>query len=284
MCTIAVYVRAGKDIWNKRQSLRNFSTTPPDPLPVVSDPFQPTKTTEVTITSEAADVSPSDSIDLEALGGQPQGIPKAPQPVKSAYSVSISSNQLPGSQPPQPKLRVDTHSTYSEKPREIFISPVSPAVPISATLPNLERVRLNPLSRRNAANQADTAIWSYTKVAVLFFVAMMVTWVPSSANRVYSVVHPGQINLGLEYASAFVLPLQGFWNAIIYTTTSLPACEAYWEEFKEFRKNKRLGSNGRSVFGGGADGRRARRNKNYTETDSVTELQESSRSNTRSGR
>jgi hypothetical protein len=58
----------------------------------------------------------------------------------------------------------------------------------------------------------------------------MVTWIPSSANRVYSYVHPGQISPGLEFASAFVLPLQGFWNGLIYATTSIPACKAFWRE------------------------------------------------------
>jgi hypothetical protein len=57
---------------------------------------------------------------------------------------------------------------------------------------------------------------------------MMITWIPSSANRVYSVVHPGEVSLHLEYASAFVLPLQGFWNALIYAATSFPACKEAW--------------------------------------------------------
>jgi hypothetical protein len=84
--------------------------------------------------------------------------------------------------------------------------------------------------------QANTAIWSYTKVAVLFFIAMMITWIPSSANRVYSVVHPGEVSLPLEYASSFVLPLQGFWNALIYTTTSLPACKQVWANLKSRKR------------------------------------------------
>jgi hypothetical protein len=89
--------------------------------------------------------------------------------------------------------------------------------------------------------EANTAIWSYTKVAVLFFFAMMITWIPSSANRVFSVVRPGQVALPLEYASAFVLPLQGFWNALIYATTSLPACREAWTQI---RHGKRLSDGG----------------------------------------
>lgn len=39
-------------------------------------------------------------------------------------------------------------------------------------------------------------------------------------NRVYSLVHPNEANFGLEFVSAFVLPLQGFWNSIIYIAVS----------------------------------------------------------------
>lgn len=80
--------------------------------------------------------------------------------------------------------------------------------------------------RPYATHQANTALWAYTKVAMLFFTAMLVTWIPSSANRFYSIVHPHQVSVPLEYASAFVLPLQGFWNATIYMTTSWSACKS----------------------------------------------------------
>jgi hypothetical protein len=78
--------------------------------------------------------------------------------------------------------------------------------------------------------EANNAAWSYTKVAVLFFTAMLVTWIPSSANRVFSVVHPLEISPQLVFASSFVLPLQGFWNAVIYITTSWSAVVAIFRD------------------------------------------------------
>lgn len=113
--------------------------------------------------------------------------------------------------------------------------------------------------------EVNNAALGYTKVALLFFIAMMVTWIPSSANRVYSVAHPGQISMGLELASAFVLPLQGFWNAVIYTTTSLPACKQVWAEI--------TGAAGlRHIAGGGAQRLNRGNNKAYGDTESMTEL------------
>lgn len=46
------------------------------------------------------------------------------------------------------------------------------------------------------------------KCAILFFTALLVTWIPSSANRAFSVLHANEVSLPLE-----VLPLQDFWNA-----------------------------------------------------------------------
>jgi len=50
---------------------------------------------------------------------------------------------------------------------------------------------------------------------------MLAVWVPSTANRVYGVVSSGKgVNFGLSVAAAIVLPLQGFFNTLIYLFTS----------------------------------------------------------------
>ena len=127
--------------------------------------------------------------------------------------------------------------------------------------------------------EANNAAWNYTKVAVLFFIAMMVTWIPSSANRVYSVVHPGKVSLGLEFASAFVLPLQGLWNALIYATTSLPACRQFWGQIRHGNRTSGGGLKQMAGVFSGNDGQRQQSRKQYIETDSMTEL--ASRPNTK---
>ena len=264
--TIAIYSRAGKDIFKKRQQLRNFSQPAPDPIPIMRDPFSSVKTTEIFVTSESA-VSSSDEIDLNRLNG-----PKEPETTAqpNGYSCNVTTAQgIPGN--------LQTRWSYAEKP---LPSPDRQGeVPGSAHLPHTPNTNLFP-TRRYATMEANTAIWSYTKVAVLFFIAMMITWIPSSANRVFSVVHPGQVSIYLEYASAFVLPLQGFWNALIYATTSLPACRQVWTTLKE---RKRFSGGGlRTVMAAfAADGDQYTGNrtpggrKGYHETESMTELQQS---------
>jgi hypothetical protein len=79
-------------------------------------------------------------------------------------------------------------------------------------------------SQHTAVSEAHDAAWSYCRCALLFFIALIITWVPSTVNRVYSLVYPDSVSFPLNYVSALVLPLQGFWNCCIYITISRPAC------------------------------------------------------------
>ncbi|RFU24869.1 hypothetical protein B7463_g11469, partial [Scytalidium lignicola] len=220
LITILIYVRTGSEIYKRRRQLRTFSSGPPDVSLVtqIGDPFTSMKTTEITVTTEQVDTESSDSIDLQKLGrtaSQPYPTrPNVGPKGNNAYTVSISTDQ-------------QQTTKFGEKLD--VISPVTgnPSTPI---IPGIPTTEMPTRTVRNAAMDANRAAWSYTKVAILFFVAMMVTWIPSSANRVYSVVHPGEVSLPLLYMSSFVLPLQGFWNAVIYISTSLPACRTTWRQ------------------------------------------------------
>ncbi|TVY34073.1 Cyclic AMP receptor-like protein A [Lachnellula subtilissima] len=217
--TICIYIRAGRDIWIKRQELRNFPTTDPpqqtQPSPLIPDDHHTftgkgiQQTTQISVNYENA--SHTDPV---SHPNQPSTEMRFPV-VKAENTVTVSVSSANRSSP--------NPSRWSsiEKPDDSTISATS-TVPVSVRQPS------NAPPRYYTSNEANTAIWSYTKVSLLFFIAMMVTWIPSSANRVYSTIHPDEISLPLEYASALVLPLQGFWNCIIYATTSLQACKQFW--------------------------------------------------------
>lgn len=61
---------------------------------------------------------------------------------------------------------------------------------------------------------------SYLRTSFIFAFAVLITWIPSSINRLYSLTHDNQVSFGLSLASGCVLPLQGVWNAIIYFSIS----------------------------------------------------------------
>jgi hypothetical protein len=69
-------------------------------------------------------------------------------------------------------------------------------------------------------HQMDPVKLAYLRTSFVFAISVLVTWTPSSINRVYTLVYPQRFNYGLNVASAVVLPLQGVWNTVIYCATS----------------------------------------------------------------
>lgn len=285
LITFSIYIRAGREIYNKHKQLKEFSTSHHDPEPahVTEDPFSSTKTTEVFVTTEVIDKG----LDMGPLGGHERRLSTPEKPSNAAYSVTISSNR-PGdfygesgdtttnnSNGNNNDANANSNKVLTGKVQTIITAGARNHGGGSATLTrsttNSNNSHLggklqtttsttgtsvgggngghgnnghNQL-RRRAAYEANNATWSYTKCALLFFFAMLVTWIPSSANRVYSVVHPGEASLALEYMSAFVLPLQGFWNAIIYCVTSWGACKMLWADTRSWWSSVGTGAAGR---------------------------------------
>ncbi|KAI1098242.1 family A G protein-coupled receptor-like protein [Jackrogersella minutella] len=209
LLTMFIYIRTGGEIYRKRKQLRNFgaSSSAHDPESLTMDDPYSMKTTEVTVTSESAEETGSKSgggsgIDLAPLG-------RFGSKPKPAYSVTISSNSKPGSGSQEDEI---THHP-----------PPVPQTPSTA--------RAQAKNQKRRANfEASNAAWSYSKCALLFFTALLVTWIPSSANRVYSLVNTNQAEASLEIMSAIVLPLQGFWNMLIYMATSWEAVKITYSD------------------------------------------------------
>ncbi|KAI9640475.1 hypothetical protein NHQ30_011221 [Ciborinia camelliae] len=82
-------------------------------------------------------------------------------------------------------------------------------VTISA-LPHTATTSSGRGARKAPASSLDKIKWAYTKVAMLFCISILVTWVPASVNRVYGLRFPDQPSFILNILSAIVLPLQGF--------------------------------------------------------------------------
>ncbi|KAL2147676.1 hypothetical protein VTI28DRAFT_7028 [Corynascus sepedonium] len=73
--------------------------------------------------------------------------------------------------------------------------------------------------QRKLAN-LDPIKLAYLRTSFVFALSVLVTWTPSSINRVYALVHPDRNSYALNLAGAVVLPLQGLWNAVIFAATS----------------------------------------------------------------
>ncbi len=81
-----------------------------------------------------------------------------------------------------------------------------------------------PTITRNAAlSQSNADAWLYARVAFLFFLVMVICWIPPTVNRLYSLVQPDQLVFGLNYTASLFLLLQGLLNCLIYMISSQTA-------------------------------------------------------------
>ena len=149
--SFCIYVFAGLEIFKKRQHLRQFKT-PHGQIVPIENPFTDFKTTQISITNEPAHFLPpgSDTVERHLSTQQNKAMPRSPTPTAvaglNAYEVIINTA---ASSPLEPKI---SH------------------LPLST--PRVLQQRNN-----RAALEANTAAWGYTKVAILFFVSLLVTWV-----------------------------------------------------------------------------------------------------------
>ncbi|KAL4870193.1 hypothetical protein BDV12DRAFT_166364 [Aspergillus spectabilis] len=210
--TLAIYARIGNLVWRRRRQLKEAGGL--DTTIDVSIPIEPpfSKVTEIRITREAATPIP-----LEVAGPSIEQF-ACTQSSHRPYSVNVQTGIAP--------------------PSQVELEPIgSDDRPADAS-------DYTPYCNSTTVSEVNTAAWVYTKYAMLFFVALLVTWVPSTINRVYALAHPDKSNFGLNYASSFVLPLQGFWNSLIYVFIS-------WRCFKSAFADLRNGSFERSYPGAG---------------------------------
>ena len=86
-----------------------------------------------------------------------------------------------------------------------------------------ELLRLPSLTRQAALAEENHEAWLYARVAFLYFIAMIICWLPASINRLVTFIDPTKIIFGLNYAAIIFLPSQGFLNALVYCVSSQTA-------------------------------------------------------------
>lgn len=148
--TLVIYVRAGKAIYQKRRQLRDFDGSI-DSNFEIGNPFEPssfTKVTEIQVTTETAIAATRiPNLARDSIGSRLQ------RPFKtvpySPYSVSVEAGGA----------------------FEKLSGPTT-------TLKSIKNELLDSAPQRHAmVAEANSAAWAYTKYALLFFIALLVTWV-----------------------------------------------------------------------------------------------------------
>ncbi|KAL8820911.1 MAG: hypothetical protein Q9223_000961 [Gallowayella weberi] len=146
-------------------------------------------------------------------------------------SVTITSQERKPSLPNYEVREVDkshvddTFDAYSVN-IEIGQAPKRPERPRRPSRPAV--FRIPTVTRAAALSEENVDAFLYARVAFLFFIALLITWVPSSVNRAYALAHPEHINFGLNFTSAIVFSSQGLLNCLVYMATSQSACRKLW--------------------------------------------------------
>jgi hypothetical protein len=210
IASFAIYISAGLEIRKKRRQLTSANLRAARDNPGTDSSF---KTTEIQVTTELAERAPVQRL---------ESIPEPYSP-NNATEFGIKKNY-------------GQYSANIESPQG--------ARSFKPSQPTKMRERQKTSTNHNNSMESQKAAWRYTKCCVLFFISMLFTWVPSSINRVYALAYPNaDVPFGLSYAAAFVLPLTGFWNSMVYITTSWSSCVELWHDLTKPFFGSRLAAN-----------------------------------------
>ncbi|KAL7933014.1 putative G-protein coupled receptor protein [Trichoderma chlorosporum] len=216
--SIVIYTAVGYHVFRNRNRLRNFAVRIP----------QRTKRANSGVTSEAGD-STEESLthrqdyygtattEVQITSNTPDhddfSIPMIPPAIYSHGPTVVSSGR---------SWAVPHAASYYSRNRDNIFQQNGP---LPSTQSNLGRTVISYL--RNVKSSAslklrrlDPVKMAYLRTSFIFGFAILITWIPSSVNRLYSLTYDGRVNFQLSVASGCVLPLQGVWNALIYFTTS----------------------------------------------------------------
>lgn len=150
--------------------------------------------------------------------------------VMMTTEVTITSEQRKPAVPDLEVRKVDkSHTNDQYDAYSVNIEIGQPQQPEPPRRPSRPAVfRIPTVTRAVALSEENVDAFLYARVAFLFFIALLITWVPSSVNRAYALAHPENINWGLNLTSAFVFSIQGLLNCLVYMSTSQSACCKLW--------------------------------------------------------
>ncbi|EGR51434.1 G-protein coupled receptor protein [Trichoderma reesei QM6a] len=208
--SILCYFLVGWHVFRMRNRLRSFSTSRNREKDREADQgrgetahngFYGTVTTEVQVTHTLADSVPPEP--------QPAYIPR------TTRHVSFDN--------PEPEIQPSSDNQY--------YSSVTTAPPQEVPPPPslLQRFKTTVTAITSKFRVGDPIKRAYLRTSFLFALSVLVTWIPSSLNRIH-----GWLDGGSPYefhvATAAVLPLQGLWNGIIFFVTSWRSIKAWINE------------------------------------------------------
>ncbi|KAI1909545.1 hypothetical protein LOZ12_005867 [Ophidiomyces ophidiicola] len=243
--TFSIYIAAGIKIYRLERGLRRltaYSQPALDATEFHSSDGQPSRDWQIN-TSQTNSVNHVANMSREQQPGeiqparqQSQSSPSQTSSIVSAYCLSSAAEGEPGPSRQMVTREPSEAASQQENIEEDFEDPGP--LPEEAEMRRSDTVgTITDLERQSSGQgtgaektvtrrtfSEGNAAAAYTKLASLYFLSLLVTWVPATTNRIYIFIHP-RPNYALLFASGTGVALQGFWNGIIFFTTS-------WQETK----------------------------------------------------
>ena len=249
VATMTIHIWVGVRIYRaktemrrcRKESEQRFAQVTPAPLedPFVDPKDQITVTTDISHANDSWSRSTTPSKDINWLTPAPSARSPPPRTMR-ASNVSRSSTPTSPTTPGRHGLLVPVNPNSPVRHHNPLLigkyRATAYAAPLAsgdfATLPSPQVPVFRPAEHAaHVQRRKETAeALRYFKSALLLFVTLVVVWVPSSVNRLYQLVHPDHPSYALNFISAFVLPSQGFWNAVIYAHASWDECKRAYTE------------------------------------------------------
>jgi len=180
---------------------------------------------------------------------------------------SLSPSSSPITKPERVHHDIDHEWPKSSSPYNRPLPPPPPASGISTVVTSHQQRDLRTASKDNITAQTHRSIQrvadrfkihdpikrAYLRTSFLFALSVLVTWIPSSINRIRGMFYsdsPYSYNVG----TATVLPLQGVWNAVIFFVMSWKVLRESIADWSNRGQVVELTEGlGRDRFGGGND-------------------------------
>ncbi|KAF1974435.1 hypothetical protein BU23DRAFT_117269 [Bimuria novae-zelandiae CBS 107.79] len=244
--TMCIYIVTGRQIFKKRAELRSFTRLPDQEMGnTVTNPFAAMDFRNIKVETEMKVETSwqTTSIDQDSATAYPPS--RTSFSSTKALSEPVEVRAISSS--PQPSAPARSVLRHEDGPRTgykatAFSTNQAPSLEGKDTH-SFSITQHSPNRRRTAAVEGNAAAWGYFKVAFLMFAALFIVWVPSTVNRLQQFVDKEHSIFGLNLASALVLPLQGFWNSMIYISTTWPECRRALADtldaVSSFRRNRR---------------------------------------------
>lgn len=238
--TMGIYSYTGYTIFIRRRALREFTSNPRAsktervPPLVIANPFTAdisniTKRTEITVKysdtigSETTVVENRSTNDSRSSFSSTRGLSSVPAVVANPALPRYSRTNRDSSQAESGITSYVGNERDGIQTTDVVAEKRNPYEGVDTS--RSDSLTYDPNARRNLTIEGNTAAWSYFKVAFLMFAALVIVWVPSTVNRLQSFISKDNPIFGLNLASALVLPLQGFWNMMVYISTTWPECK-----------------------------------------------------------